>query len=84
MNGNWNAKYVAEKVSYYMNIPKFTFSYALFDNNFQIIRSFKFLLDFLRICIFNDDQTENVCVFLWKLLKKKKKEELKCILLVEL
>lgn len=55
MNGNWNAKYVADKVSDYVNIPKFTFSYALFSNNFQIIRSFKFLLDFLRICVFNDD-----------------------------
>lgn len=73
MNGNWNAKYVAEKVSDYMNILKFTFSYALFGNNFQIIRSFKFLLDFLKIYIFNGDQTGDVCVFLWKLLEKKKK-----------
>lgn len=83
MNGNWNAKYVAEKVSDYMNIPKFTFSYALFGNNFQNIRSFQLLLDFLSICIFNDDQTRDVCVFLWKLLKKKN-FKLRCILLVEL
>lgn len=77
MNGNWNVRYVAKKVSDYMNIPKFTFSYTLFGNNFQIIRNFKFLLDFLRIYIFNDNQTGDVCVFLWKLLKKKKKLKIK-------